>query len=154
MENAIDTLVAMLAAEREKYTTFSDAINDLVMKQKTSEEKIAHYEKLISLEGGVGNAPQGHGKTTIIRRRTTFPGSAASAQRNLIDGFTGEYTINSVKEEFEKKFPSMIFSKNVFHGIIQDRIEKGTTVLEKQGLGRAPSIYRNIGQMLLIDTNK
>lgn len=154
MENAIDTLAAMLAAEREKHTAFSDAINDLVMKQKTSEEKMAHYEKLISLEGGVGNAPHGHGRTTIIRRRTTFPGSAASAQRDLIDGFIGEYTINNVKEEFAKKFPSMIFSKNVFHGIIQDRIEKGTTVLEKQGLGRAPSIYRNIGQMLLIDTSK
>lgn len=154
MENAIDTLVAMLATEREKHATFSDAINDLVMKQKTSEEKIAHYEKLISLEGGVSNAPHGHGRTTITRRRTTFPGSAASAQRELIDGFTGAYTINDVKEEFGKKFSSLIFSKNVFHGIIQDRIEKGTTVLEKQGLGRAPSVYRNIGQMLLIDTNK
>lgn len=154
MENAIDALVSMLAAEREKHTAFSDAIKDLVMKQKTSEEKIAHYEKLISLEGGAGNAPQGPGRSTIVRRRTTFSGSAASAQRDLIDGVTGEYTVNKIKEEFEKKFPSMIFSKNVFHGVIQDRIEKGTTVLEKQGLGRAPSVYRNIGQMLLIDTNK
>lgn len=150
MDSTVETLKGIFNKELGKYKALSDKIKPLLDEQRILEEKIEHYKKLISLEGGQlpSQAVPPQEVTPPTFERTKFP-SARSAMRRLVEQTDGEFTINDIKTLFEEKFPSMSFSKHSFHNLLGQMIQEGAATLIASGVGRSPSRYGSVKQIRL-----
>ena len=153
MGNTLEALNDMLNKERTKHNVVLAKIQPLMDEQRITEEKIKHYERLISLESDEEHisSPKGDRMQTMKQttfdfskiRRSQFP-SAKSAMRYLISRIETEYDVNYVDEIFIEKFPNLNFSKHSFHQIMKERVKNGKTMVASKGVGRATSRYLNI----------
>jgi len=153
MNETLEILKKLLSEEQNILNVLMEELRPLLEKRKVLEEKIAGYHRLISLEDDKGSNAKDiiheNKRLKSVMERTKFP-SGMSAIRHIVDTFEEAYTINEVKERFEARIPHMDFSRHSFHNVISKRIEEGTTKELQKGLGKSPSVFRNIRQKTLL----
>ncbi|MFC1523971.1 hypothetical protein ACFL6N_04190 [Thermodesulfobacteriota bacterium] len=153
MNNTINTLKRILEENQADFNKLQDKIDSLLEQKKILEEKIGHYQSLISLEGGEVNVQKSHDQAQLPMKRTRRrpPQTAMSVLRRLIKKNENNFTVAEIRDQFEESYPKMKYSRHSFHNIVSEGIADGRIQLVEQGKGKTPSLYRNVRQRKLSD---